>query len=116
MRILTHVMHWQAIEVVIVAVNRGEVKTIALETGLNVASGQYSGPLGATSEVNEGNWLTVAPGGEGDAASRSAQCLCRALATATPINRRKHTIRYVLSRSDRSLAQIFFEVGQHPRP
>jgi hypothetical protein len=64
MRILTHVMHWQAIEVVIVAVNRGEVKTIALETGPNVAPGQYSGLLGATSEVNEGNWLTVAPGGQ----------------------------------------------------
>jgi cyclomaltodextrin glucanotransferase len=50
-------------EVVIMVVNRGEAKTIALATGTNVAPGQYSGLLGATGEVNEGNWLTVAPGG-----------------------------------------------------
>jgi cyclomaltodextrin glucanotransferase len=50
-------------EVVIVVVNRGDAKTIALETGPNVAPDQYSGLLGATGEVNEGNWLTVAPGG-----------------------------------------------------
>ena len=50
-------------EVVIVVVNRGEAKTIALAPGPNVAPGQYSGFLGATGEVNESNWLTVAPGG-----------------------------------------------------
>jgi cyclomaltodextrin glucanotransferase len=50
-------------ETVLVAVNRGEGKTIALQQGIDFAPGRYTGLLTKTSEVNEGNFLVVTPEG-----------------------------------------------------
>lgn len=49
-------------EVVLVAVNRGEEKTISLPGRLGLPPASYTGVLEHTSEVNEGNYLRVAPG------------------------------------------------------
>jgi cyclomaltodextrin glucanotransferase len=51
-------------EVVLVAVNRGDGKTIAIQTGIDIAPGDYTGLLTPTSEANQGNSLTVSPGGQ----------------------------------------------------
>ena len=50
-------------EVVLVAVNRGEEKTVTLKGRLGLAAGTYKGVLEKASEVNEGNYLSVVPGG-----------------------------------------------------
>ncbi len=49
-------------DIVLVAVNRGEEKTISLSGRLGLAPGSYTGVLQNASETNEGNFLTVAPG------------------------------------------------------
>ncbi len=49
-------------EVVLVAVNRGEDKTLSLPGALGIAPGYYAGLLGQSSEANQGNYLSVAPG------------------------------------------------------
>ena len=49
-------------EVVLVAVNRGEEKTVSLRGRLGLPAGSYTGVLGHASEANEGNYLTVTPG------------------------------------------------------
>jgi glycosidase len=51
-------------EVVLVAVNRGDGKTIAIQTGVDIAPGHYTGLLTATSEANQGNFLTVTQEGQ----------------------------------------------------
>lgn len=51
-------------EVVLVAVNRGDGKTIAIPTGIDITPGYYTGLLTQTSEVNQGNFLTVTQEGQ----------------------------------------------------
>jgi len=51
-------------EVVLVAVNRGDGKTIAIQTGIDITPGYYTGLLTQTSEVNQGNFLTVTQEGQ----------------------------------------------------
>ena len=50
-------------EVVLVAVNRGDEKTVTLKGRLGLAAGTYKGVIEKASEVNEGNYLSVVPGG-----------------------------------------------------
>lgn len=50
-------------EIVLVAVNRGEEKTISLRGKLGMKPGSYTGLLDDASETNRGNYLYVAPGG-----------------------------------------------------
>ncbi len=50
-------------EVVLVAVNRGEEKTVNLPGNLHISPGSYTGLLEQASEVNSGNYLSVVPGG-----------------------------------------------------
>jgi cyclomaltodextrin glucanotransferase len=49
-------------ELVLVAVNRGEERTVTLPRPLGVAPGHYTGLLGDASEANEGNYLSITPG------------------------------------------------------
>jgi cyclomaltodextrin glucanotransferase len=49
-------------ELVLVAVNRGEERTITLPRPLGIAPGHYTGLLADASEANEGNYLSVTPG------------------------------------------------------
>jgi cyclomaltodextrin glucanotransferase len=51
-------------EVVIVAVNRGDDTTIAIQKRLDLTPGHYTGLLTQTSEVNQGNFLAVPPEGQ----------------------------------------------------
>jgi cyclomaltodextrin glucanotransferase len=51
-------------DVVIVAVNRGDDQNIALQTGIDVVPGSYTGLLTQASEVNQANMLTVTPEGQ----------------------------------------------------
>jgi cyclomaltodextrin glucanotransferase len=51
-------------EVVLVAVNRGDGKTIAIQTGVEIPPGDYTGLLTQTSEANQGNSLTVTREGQ----------------------------------------------------
>jgi cyclomaltodextrin glucanotransferase len=51
-------------DVVIVAVNRGDAKTVTINTGVEFAPGGYTGLLSQTSETNQGNLLTVTPDGQ----------------------------------------------------
>jgi hypothetical protein len=51
-------------EVVIVAVNRGEDTTIAIQERFGLAPGHYTGLLTQASEVNQGNFLTVPAEGQ----------------------------------------------------
>jgi cyclomaltodextrin glucanotransferase len=48
--------------VVLVAVNRGEAKTVSLKGKLGIAPGEYTGLLADASDVNQGNYLAVASG------------------------------------------------------
>ena len=48
-------------EVVLVAVNRGEDKTVSLPGRLRIPSGSYTGLLKDASEVNQGNYLSTTP-------------------------------------------------------
>lgn len=50
-------------EVVLVAVNRGDEKTVNLPGNLKLPPGSYTGLLEQASEVNSGNYLSVVPGG-----------------------------------------------------
>jgi cyclomaltodextrin glucanotransferase len=50
-------------EIVLVAVNRGEEKTVALPGRLGIAPGNYAGLLGDASDVNRGNYVSVTSGG-----------------------------------------------------
>lgn len=50
-------------EVVLVAVNRGEEKTVTLPGSLGIAPGDYSGLLEQASEANRGNYLSVGQNG-----------------------------------------------------
>jgi glycosidase len=49
-------------DLVLVAVNRGEEKTVTLPGSLGIAPGYYKGLLVDASEANEGNYLSVTPG------------------------------------------------------
>ena len=49
-------------EVVLVAVNRGEAKTVNLRGRLGLAPGVYKGLIEGASEANTGNYLAVEPG------------------------------------------------------
>jgi glycosidase len=50
-------------EVVLVAVNRGEDKTVSLTRPLDLPPGHYVGLLADASEANQGNYLSVEPSG-----------------------------------------------------
>ncbi len=50
-------------EVVLVAVNRGEDKTVMLPGRIGLPQGFYKGLLEGASPVNQGNYLSVTPGG-----------------------------------------------------
>jgi cyclomaltodextrin glucanotransferase len=50
-------------EVVLVAVNRGEDKTVSLPRPLDLPPGHYIGLLADASEANQGNYLSVEPSG-----------------------------------------------------
>ncbi len=49
-------------QIVLVAVNRGEAKTVSLSGKLGIAPGEYTGLLGDASDVNQGNYISVASG------------------------------------------------------
>jgi hypothetical protein len=49
-------------QVVLIAVNRGEAKTVSLNGGLGIAPGEYTGLLTEASDANTGNYLSVAKG------------------------------------------------------
>jgi hypothetical protein len=50
--------------IVLVAVNRGDGKTITIQTGIDITPGYYTGLLTPTSEANQGNSLTVTQEGQ----------------------------------------------------
>ncbi|HEX4169536.1 MAG TPA: alpha-amylase family glycosyl hydrolase [Bryobacteraceae bacterium] len=49
-------------KIVLVAVNRGDEKTLSVPGRLGLAPGYYTGLLQHASEVNDGNYLSVVPG------------------------------------------------------